>query len=182
MLKINLNIAVVFLLVATTAMASAEQVSNSIYRYEVTLPEAKKPLEIQVKHGDPQTVKIDGKSVEYIKSETDIPASMWLDMVNNGTAPAHDFVTCNKKLCSYGSKGELMDQTFVTVRIDENEGRLITTSIYSKSIHKLRGKYPIPDVSTTTAIQKKELSVGDVLVVFVDKKRGDVQVKLVAVE
>lgn len=170
------------LVVATMAMASPEPSPDSTYRYEVTLPEAKKPIEIKVKRGEQQVVNVNEEGVEYTSEVTEIPVSAWANMVKAGTTPAHDFVTCNKKICFYGNKGKFTGQTYVTVRVDEKEGKIITTSIYSKSISKLQGKYWNPEISTTTAIQKKELSVGDVLLVFADKKRENVQVKLIAVE
>lgn len=178
MKKINLMIMAFCSIVSTMAIAS----SDPTYRYEVTLPEAQNPLEIKVRRGEQKTTVVDGKSIEYTRDVTRISAQAWTKMVDAGTAPRHDFVTCNSKTCSYGNKADIKDQTVITLRLDEKDGVLITTSFYSNSTSGFKGKYPVPDISTTTAMQKKELSVGDTLVVLQDKTRGDVKVKLIAIE
>lgn len=190
MKKIELLAAFIFSIAATTTAQAGQESKEAtnaaaIYRYEVTFPEAKGPQVVRVKSGESQAVKVEGKVTEYTKEMSSLPAATWAAMVEAGTTPPHDFVKCDKKTCWYGTKERIADQASVIVRLDEKDGKLITTAAYDKMVvdrvktFKLQGApaYPMPETSVISAIQRGTLSVGDVLPVA-----SDVQVRLVAVE
>jgi hypothetical protein len=175
-------------LIATCGTASAApqpsgvSTSPKTYLLEVILPGEKEPRPVVLALGEEKTVSFDGKIYEYTKQETTVPASSWGAMLVEKAAPEYDFVKCNRKSCTYGTKEKLVDRISVTVRIDIYEGKLRTTAALD-STQVVSKAAPtsvwIPIVARDTYLQREMLSAGDTMTISRGKNVPAVLIRMV---
>lgn len=152
-------------LLALSFAAPAVQ-SEPVYRFEIRVPDQVEPLTVQAKSGETQTAKATGNSTTYTASTTTIPKQLWLDMVQLGTAPSHDFVTCTKKTCTYGLKAMISDSVNISISPTAKGSDLVVSMVLDVSQSNstaVPGQVFAPEMSNFHNELSSVMNAGDTL-------------------
>lgn len=105
----------IFLVAALWAL-SAHALDTPALKYEVRTPGIEGAAFIVAHPNETHTTVLQGPEMEYTNELTTVSVKNWKGMEMAGTTPAHDFVSCDKRTCTYGKKARIQSSLRVTIR------------------------------------------------------------------
>lgn len=129
------------LLVTALLALSAHASDAPALKYEVRTSGIEGTAFIVAHPNETHTALLLGPELEYTDEATTVSVKNWKGMEMAGTTPAHDFVSCDKRTCTYGKKARIQSFLKVTLR------PVVLNNVLMTSFHVVKSQATLKQVS-----------------------------------
>lgn len=159
------------------------------FTYEVSFPGSSEPKYVRVREGEEVQVTETGRTLEYTRTATTVPKSMWQNWAKAGKLPEHDRVMCGDKTCTYAVLGNVQDASALTLGVAQVEGFAQTRVISHSQIFQVETiktatqtlGFALPSAKMRATVMARVLNAGESIVLD-PKGEAPGSVKLLKIE